>query len=96
MNCIRQKGRTMAEYHVASGIAGIYAGTMKGSYWKDKSEVTDSAIAAVMTYMYLQMRDGETSKAYAMRMMDGTYARLKLEVANECPEWAKETLGVTE
>ena len=86
----------MAEYHVASGIAGIYAGTMKGSYWKDKSEVTDSAIAAVMTYMYLQMRDGETSKAYAMRLMDGTYARLKLEVAYECPEWAKETLGVTE
>lgn len=43
----------MAEYHVGSGICGIYAGTInkKGDKWVNKSDVTDEAICAVRDYL---------------------------------------------
>lgn len=42
----------MAEYHVGNGLAGIYAGTLdkSGSMWRNKSNVTDEAIAAVFSW----------------------------------------------
>lgn len=89
----------MAEYHVGCGIAGIYAGTLKknGCEWLNKSEVTKEAIIAVIGHMYMELRDGENSYAYAVKMKDGKYARLKIEVSDECPEWAKDVLeGGTE
>ena len=87
----------MAEYHVGCGLAGIYAGTCrKKGDWRDKSDVTNEAINAVIQHMYFQLDEGETSMAYAVKMNDGKYVRLKIEVSDKCPEWAKETLGVTE
>ena len=42
----------MAEYHVGKGLAGIYAGTLdkSGSMGRNKSDVTDEAIAAVFSW----------------------------------------------
>lgn len=42
----------MAEYHVACGLAGIYAGTLNkhGTEWINKSEVTEEARKAVIQY----------------------------------------------
>lgn len=88
----------MAEYHVGCGLFGIYAGTVKknGKEWLHKSDVTNEAILSVIQHMYFQLGKGETSMAYAVKMNNGKYVRLKIEVSDECPEWAKETLGVTE
>ena len=88
----------MAEYHVGCGFAGIYAGTLKknGKEWLHNSNVTDEAILSVIQHMYFQLEEGETSMAYAVKMNDGKYVRMKIEVSDKCPEWAKETLGVTD
>lgn len=88
----------MAEYHVGCGLFGIYAGTLKksGEEWKDKSNVTDEAILSVIQHMYFQLDKGETSMAYAVKMNDGKYVRLKIEVSDKCPERAKEQLGEKE
>ena len=84
----------MAQYHVGCGLAGIYAGTLKksGDDWKNKSLVTDEAIGAVIGYMYYQMGEEANAIAYAVKLKDGKYARLKLEVSDKCPEWAKKDM----
>lgn len=84
----------MAEYHVGCGIAGIYAGTLKssGDEWRNKSDVTNEAINAVVGYMYFKIPEGENTFAYGFKMRDGNYVRLKVESSPECPEWAKEKL----
>ena len=84
----------MAEYHVGAGAFGIYAGTLKknGYEWLNKSDVTNEAIIAVIGYIYFKMPEGENSYAYAVKMKDGKYVRLKIEVSDECPEWAKDVL----
>lgn len=84
----------MAEYHVGCGIAGIYAGTLnkKGDMWLHKSDVTKEAINAVIGHMYFEIPDGENSFAYAVRLKNGKYARLKIEVSDDCPEWARDVL----
>ena len=81
----------MAKYHVGCGIAGIYAGTLKksGDEWLNKSDVTNEAINAVAQHMYFQVPEGEKSFAYGFKMHDGNYIRLKVEVSDKCPDWAK-------
>ena len=82
----------MAQYHVGCGIAGIYAGTLKkgkNDEWFNKSDVTSEAINAVVAYMYYKIPKGENAFAYAFKMRDGKYVRLKIESADECPDWAK-------
>ena len=44
------------------------------------------------TNMYFQIPEGEKAFAYAIKTRDGKYARLKLEVSDTCPEWAKDVL----
>lgn len=41
------------EYSVGCGLFGIYAGILKpnGEEWKDKTDVTSKALAAVAQYM---------------------------------------------
>ena len=44
----------MAEYHVGCGAFGIYAGTLDSknkNLWRNKSEVTDEAVCAVVQYL---------------------------------------------
>ena len=89
----------MAEYHVGCGLdETISAGTLNkdGITWRNKSDVTNEAISAVVGHMYLKIPDGKSAFAYGLQMKDGKYVRLMLEVADECPEWAKEQLGVSE
>lgn len=82
----------MAQYHVGCGLAGIYAGTLKKSEdeWLNKSDVTNEAINSVVQYMYDKIPKGETGFAYGFKMRDGKYVRMKVEAADECPEWAKD------
>ena len=84
----------MAEYHVGCGAFSIYAGTLnkKGDMWLHKSDVTEEAIKAVMGHMYYKSSDGENAYAYAAKLKNGKYVRLKLEVSDDCPEWAKDVL----
>lgn len=89
----------MAEYHVGCGFAGIYAGTLKKrkrDEWLNKSNVTNEAINAVALYMEGKIKEGENVIAYGFKLPGGKYARLKLEVADHCPEWAKEAMGETD
>lgn len=81
----------MANYHVGCGIAGIYAGTLKknGIEWLNKSDVTNEAINAVVQHMYFKVPEGESVFAYAFKMNDGNYVRLKVEVSDKLPEWAR-------
>lgn len=83
----------MAEYHVACGLAGIYAGTFrknKTDEWLNKSDVTNEAINAVVNYMYCKIPNDSNRFAYGFKMRDGKYVRLLIESADKCPEWAKE------
>ena len=84
----------MSGYHVGCGLAGIYAGTLnpKGDSWRNKSDVTNEAINAVVNYMYMQIPNGEKCFAYGFKMRDGKYVRLKIEASDTCTEWAKEVL----
>lgn len=79
----------MAQYHVGCGLFEIYAGTLKknGEEWLNKSNVTDEAIKAVTGYMYFKIPDGETKFGYGMKMRDGNWVRLIIEVVDEEPEW---------
>lgn len=55
----------MAEYHVACGAFGIYAGTLNSknrNMWQNKSEVTQEALKAVA--QFLLDRNAEMSFDY--------------------------------
>ena len=84
------------KYHVGtSNITGaIYAGkaTKKGNWleWKEKDEVTDEVINAVMAHMLMRVEAGDDSFAYMNKTRDGKYLRLMLEVADQKPEWLDE------
>lgn len=60
----------MPEYHVGTGIFGIYAGTLmppkegKPTMWRNKSEVTDEAINAVRDYMLDKWCETPEGKSY--------------------------------
>ena len=81
----------MAEYHVACGLAGIYAGTLnkQGTEWLNKSEVTEEARKAVIQYekdrLQSEKRLKETIK-YTFRngdVLTVTYALKKAKGATD-------------
>ena len=95
VNGTRGQVNRVPEYHVGCGLTGIYAGTLNPFYnneWQSKSKVTDEAIKAVATWMFIHIPEGETSYACAMKTYNGKYIRLKVEVSDKCPEWAKDVL----
>ena len=83
----------MAEYHVStSDITGvIYAGNGRKdgpiTEFRDKSDVTNEAINAVMAHMLQKIKPGENGFAYANTTLDGKYIRLKIEVSEHKPDW---------
>ena len=89
----------MIEYHVGtSDITGtIYCGKANRQdcfiEWKDKKDVTSEAINAVMSHMMMKIKPGENSFAYMNKTIDGKYLRLKIEVADNKPEWLEEQEG---
>lgn len=78
----------MAEYHVACGLAGIYAGTLnkQGTEWLNKSDVTEEARKSVIQYekdrMKSEKRLKETIK-YTFRNGDVLTITYALKKAKE-------------
>lgn len=79
----------MGDYHVGcSEITGvIYAGRAKtcpsGMQWIDKSEVTDEAIGAVVAKMLYEMKKGDTSFGYRLKLTDGRHCRLRIDMEEQ-------------
>lgn len=79
----------MAEYHIGCGITGIYAGTLnqktKDGYqtWRNKSDVTEEAIAAVAQYFKQELKHNEISTGRRYAFNDGTTVELKLSIVDE-------------
>lgn len=51
----------MADYHVGCGAFGIYAGTLEPrnkTMWRNKTDCTEEAIAAVRDYMVTECLGG--------------------------------------
>lgn len=76
----------MAEYHVGCGAFGIYAGTLEPrnkNLWRNKSEVTEEAVAAVVQY-YKQELEIKGKKEFHTQyeFRDGTYVDLDISIAN--------------
>lgn len=82
----------MAEYHIGCGIAGIYAGTLnqktKDGYqtWRNKSDVTEEAIAAVAQYFKQELKKNEISIGRRYMFNDDTKVELKLSIVDEDEE----------
>lgn len=79
----------MAEYHVSAGVFGIYAGTLmpkkdgKPQIWRNKSDVTEEAIAAVRDYMVTECLDEKSGKmqgGYEWDRKDGKKVVLLVKV----------------
>lgn len=84
-----------SEYHVGSGIFGIYAGTLmppkegKPTMWRNKSEVTDEAINAVRDYMLdncIKEKEGNTQGGYEWKRKDGKTVALIVKVVDSDAE----------
>ena len=74
----------MANYHVGSGIAAIYAGTLKknGYEWQNKSNVTEEAIDSVRDYLTSNIKD-VGSYGYSWRRKDGKIVKLVATIEME-------------
>ena len=71
----------MPQYHVGSGIAGIYAGTIsKPGVWKVKNEVTNEAICAVADYMKNNIENGNDAYEITWNLSTGRKITLSLTV----------------
>ena len=73
----------MAEYHVAGGLAGIYAGTLtkEGTSWKNKTLVTDEAINAVRDHLVAQCEQaGMATATYEWQRNDGKRVQLVVRI----------------
>lgn len=81
----------MAEYHVGCGLTGIYAGTLnpktKDGYqtWKNKSDVTEEVISAVVQHLKQQLSFENNGTGIARRFTfdDGIIVELKLSVVED-------------
>ena len=84
----------MADYHVAAGLCGIYAGLLSPkdkSCWYRKSDVTEEAIAAVRDYMVDDCLGGTqcdkgTSGGYSWKLKDGRIVELRISIKEEADE----------
>ena len=75
---------TNAQYHVAAGLAGIYAGIAKPNSheWSRKSEVTDEAINAVRDYMFAEAAaTNQDTLTYYWTRKDGRTVSLSLHIS---------------
>ena len=79
----------MAEYHVGCGMFGnIYAGTMAPprkdglKMWRNKSDVTDEAITAVMGHFITEMeRDRKTKLEKAWSVIGNKKLKVTFELS---------------
>ena len=77
----------MAEYHVGCGMFGtIYAGTIMQQrkdglqIWRNKSDVTDEAVSAVLSHFIIEMEHSDKTK---LEKVWGVIGDKKLKVTFE-------------
>lgn len=77
----------MAEYHVGCGMFGnIYAGTVAPprkdglKMWRNKSDVTDEAVSAVLSHFITEMESSDKTK---LEKVWGVIGNKKLKVTFE-------------
>ena len=77
----------MAEYHVGSGLFGIYCGTLNKPSkeglvtWRNKTECTDEALCAVRDFLKLEADSKKLSRhGYEWITKDGKTVRLVIEI----------------
>lgn len=80
----------MAEYHVGCGAFGIYAGTLNPprkdglQMWRQKSEVTEEAMSAVVQYIKQElMCKGKAKYSVQYEFTDNITANLIVEIARK-------------
>lgn len=79
----------MADYHIAAGIFGIYAGILKNKEeWKDKTERTDEAIEAVRDFLIDNCLGGlackkTTTGGYQWTLKDGRIVELRVTIKDK-------------
>ena len=79
----------MAEYHVGCGAFGIYAGTLNAqkTMWKNKSDVTDEAISAVVQYFKQELKCKDKTKFHnEYKFSDGTHLSFDIAITPESKE----------
>lgn len=82
----------MPDYHVSAGVFGrVYAGTLmpkkdgKPHMWRNKSDVTEEAIAAVRDHMVgdcLNEKEGKLQGGYEWTRKDGKKVLLMVKVVD--------------
>ena len=77
----------MPEYHVGSGLFGIYCGTLNkplknGSItWRNKTECTDEALCAVRDFLKIEADSMKLLRhGYEWTTKDGRTVRLLVEI----------------
>lgn len=74
----------MDKYHVACGLAGIYAGKLKknsNGEWADRSLCTDAAIESVRDYLFdMCTGQGVASQSLKWKRKDGRIVQLSLSI----------------
>ena len=80
------------EYHVACGMAGIYAGTVKanGEEWRNKSLVTDEAINAVRDFLFDELHGNCGTNSREWTRKDGKTVTLTLEIKEAAKDEAQD------
>lgn len=82
----------MPDYHVSAGVFGrVYAGTLmpkkdgKPQMWRNKSDVTEEAIAAVRDHMVgdcLNEKEGKLQGGYEWTRKDGKKVLLLVKIVD--------------
>ena len=77
----------MPEYHVGSGLFGIYCGTLNKPSknglvtWRNKTECTNEALCAVRDFLKLEADSNKLSRhGYEWTTKDGKTVRLVIEI----------------
>lgn len=74
----------MAEYHVGTGLAGIYAGTIsKPGVWRSKTDVTEEALWSVALYLKGLIKTGDNAAQAAWSIGDGKRLVITCQVVSE-------------
>lgn len=84
----------MAEYHVGCGAFGIYAGILSPvrkdgtQIWRQKSEVTEECVGAVVQYYKQELDFKEKTKVHTeFQFSDGTV--INLDISKKQPDAAE-------
>lgn len=83
----------MSEYHVKTGLAGIYAGILSknGEKWLHKSDVTEETQIAVRDFMVEECLGGlnctkSTTGGYQWKLKDGRKVELRITIKEKDDE----------